>query len=152
MMTRWLAYIRLFDFDTKHVPGTKHGAADAISRRGYCEEDGELSDDDAVDDFFEAKMYSVMIEPAKEHFAEINVDILCIYLNEEEYEGDDLMLGRYLSTMQRPEGLTDLEYQLLRKKSKPFFIRDGYLYKKGKRSAVPHQVGLVPAAHFPREQ
>ena len=140
MMTRWLAYIRLFDFDTKHVQGTKNGAADALSRRGYCQEDGELSDDDAVDDFFEAKMYSVMVEPATEHFAETNVEILRVHLNEEEYEGDDLMLGRYLSTMQRPDGLMDLEYQRLRKKSKSFFIRDGYLYKKGKRSAVPRRV------------
>ena len=30
MMTRWLSYIRLFDFDVKHVPGNKNGAADAL--------------------------------------------------------------------------------------------------------------------------
>ena len=34
MMTRWLAYLRLFDFDATHVPGTKNGAADALSRLG----------------------------------------------------------------------------------------------------------------------
>ena len=34
MMTRWLTYIRLFDFDVKHVPGNKNGAADSLSRRG----------------------------------------------------------------------------------------------------------------------
>jgi Integrase zinc binding domain/RNase H-like domain found in reverse transcriptase len=140
MMTRWLAYIRLFDFDTKHVQGNKNGAADALSRRGYCEEDGDLSDDDeAVDNFFEAKLYSVMVEPVKEFF-ETDVEILRIHLNEEEYEGNDLMLGKFLSTLQRPDGLTDLEYQQLRKKSKLFFVRDGYLYKKGKRAAVPRRV------------
>ena len=31
MMTRWLAYIRLFDFTVKHVPGRKNGGADALS-------------------------------------------------------------------------------------------------------------------------
>jgi hypothetical protein len=55
------------------------------------------------------------------------------HFNEEEYEGDDLLLGKYLAMLQRPDGLTDLEYKRLRRKSKSFFIRDGYLYKKGKR-------------------
>ena len=44
-----------------------------------------------------------------------------------------MLLGKYLATLQRPEGLTDLEYQRLRRKSKAFFIRDEYLFKKGKR-------------------
>ena len=30
---RWLAYIRLFDFDIKHVAGVKHKGPDALSRR-----------------------------------------------------------------------------------------------------------------------
>ena len=98
MMTRWLAYIRLFDFDAKHVPGSKNGAADALSRRGYCEEDGELSGDAAVDDFFEAKLYSVMVEFTDN--VEVDAVISCMHLNEEEYEGDDLLLERYLSTLQ----------------------------------------------------
>src|SRR5436190_4348195 len=107
MMTRWLAYIRLFDFDAKHVPGSKNGAADALSWRG--EADRDLPEDDAVDEYFEAKLYLIMAGPVYD--SGTNVEVLRIHLNEEEYEGDDLMLGRYLSTLQRPNGLTDLEYQ-----------------------------------------
>ena len=99
MMTRWLAYIRLFDFDAKHVAGSKNGAADALSRRGYCEEDGDLSDDDAVDEYFEAKLYSIMVGPVNDSSG-TNVEILLVYLNEAEYEGDDLILGKYLLTLQ----------------------------------------------------
>jgi hypothetical protein len=36
---RWLAYIRLFTFDIKHVPGTKHKGPDALSRRPGTEEE-----------------------------------------------------------------------------------------------------------------
>ena len=96
MMTRWLAYIRLFDFDAKHVAGSKNGAADALSRRGYCEEDEDLSDD-AVDEYFEVKLYSIMVGPVYD--SGTNVEVLRIYLNEAEYEGDDLILGKYLSTL-----------------------------------------------------
>jgi hypothetical protein len=31
MMTRWLTYIHLFDFDVKHIPRKRNGAADALS-------------------------------------------------------------------------------------------------------------------------
>ena len=36
---RWLAYIRRFSFDSKHVAGVKHNALDASSRRPGTEEE-----------------------------------------------------------------------------------------------------------------
>jgi hypothetical protein len=56
MITRWLIYIRLFDFDVKHMQGTKNGVADVLSRRGVAPED---SNDDDVDDYFDVKLYSI---------------------------------------------------------------------------------------------
>src|SRR5437588_2220641 len=35
----WIAYIRLFDFDLKHMAGTKHKEPDALSRRLGTEEE-----------------------------------------------------------------------------------------------------------------
>jgi hypothetical protein len=32
MSTRWLSYIRLFDFDVKHIKGTRNGAANGLSQ------------------------------------------------------------------------------------------------------------------------
>ena len=51
MMTRWLSYIRLFDFTVKHIPGTKNGGADALSRRSKAEGDSEEEEDEGVDFF-----------------------------------------------------------------------------------------------------
>jgi len=51
MITRLLTYIRLFDFDLKHIPGSQNGAADSLSRWGKGPED--KSDDDP-DDYFES--------------------------------------------------------------------------------------------------
>src|SRR5437660_324804 len=36
---RWIAYIRLFDFEIRHVAGTKHKGPDTLSRRPGTEEE-----------------------------------------------------------------------------------------------------------------
>ena len=41
---RWLAFIEEFDFDVKHVPGSKNGHADALSRRP-CRQCGRIDEE-----------------------------------------------------------------------------------------------------------
>ena len=41
LVVRWIAWIQLFDFEVKHVPGKKHTAADRLSRRGATTQKAE---------------------------------------------------------------------------------------------------------------
>jgi hypothetical protein len=61
----WPTYLRLFDFDVRHVPGNKNGAADALSRRGTVPADSAsgVNDDDDVDDYFDEKLYRISAGP-----------------------------------------------------------------------------------------
>jgi hypothetical protein len=34
LLTNWIAWMRLMDFEVKHIPGNKNTAADGLSRRG----------------------------------------------------------------------------------------------------------------------
>jgi hypothetical protein len=53
-----------------------------------------------------------------------------VYFSEGDYEDEDnRMLGMYLETAARPEGLTELEFRGLRRKAKGFFVHDRILYK-----------------------
>ena len=63
LVTRWLAWIRLFDFEVRHVAGTKHGAPDALSRRARTASD-DIDDQHEVDidNFIEAELNSIRIE------------------------------------------------------------------------------------------
>jgi len=97
MITRWLTYIRLFDFDVKHIAGNKNGGADALSRRGQASEDDP--DDSDPDDYFESCLYNLRLEVQQSEHGPQN-HTARIWLLEGEYEGQDLILGRYLETLQ----------------------------------------------------
>ena len=144
MMTRWLAYARLFDFDVRHVKGNQNGAADGLSRRGKGEDDETDSD---PDEYFDSHLYNIMAEctPLKRRLFNYH-QVYRIAFNPDEYvdEPDDLVLGRYLATLQRPDRMTDVQYQHLRRKAKNFLIRDGLLFKRSRRKGIPPRrvVGL----------
>ena len=92
MMTRWLSYIRLFDFDVKHLPGHKNGGADALSQRGQAPEDAE-EDENEADDYFDAKLYAITAGNRQPTLSRV-------YLHEADYDGEDLILGKYLETLE----------------------------------------------------
>jgi hypothetical protein len=130
MMTRWLAYLRLFDFAVKHVPGKTNGGADALSRRGYAESDGE--EDNTEDDYFDAKLYAIQLSTAISQNPTARV-----FLQDGGYNGEYAIIGRYLESMERPPNLTDDEFRKLQRKALRYLVRDGYLYKRAKKSRVP---------------
>jgi len=113
MITRWLTYIRLFDFDVRHIPRKKNGAADTLSRRSKAPEDSDSEED--VDDFFDMKLYNISVDSGSDMMVQA-------WLLEEEYFGSDLIIGRYLETLQRPDGMGDLEYKALKKKAVGFLV------------------------------
>ena len=129
MLTRWLTYIRLFDFDVKHIPGSKNGAADALSRRGKSSDDNDESD---AEDYFESRLNLVSVSDAH--------PTARVWLIDGEYSGDDLLIAQYLETLQRPDGISNPEFLRFKKKSQQFLVRDGYLFKKSKRGTPPRRV------------
>jgi transposase InsO family protein len=129
MMTRWLAYIRLFDFTPRHIPGKRNSVADGLSRRGAAPEDDD--EDDDIDSFFDAKLYAI-------HYrSEPSAMLSHVYLLDSEYSGEDLVLGRYLETLERPSEIDDDGFRRLRTKAKHFFVRDGHLYKRSRKRGLP---------------
>jgi hypothetical protein len=61
LVTRWLAWIRLFDFEVRHVKGTKHLAADGLSRRPP--QPGDSDEEEDVDDIIEMDLDYLGITP-----------------------------------------------------------------------------------------
>ena len=106
MMTHWLSYIRLFDFDVEHIRGNKNGGADALSRCSQASQDDQEYENEA-DDYFDAKLYAITASNQSFHSTSR------VYLHEADYDGDDLVLGKFLETLEQLDGMTDLQYQQL---------------------------------------
>src|ERR1700737_1799005 len=71
LVTRWIAYIRLFDFEVRHVPRNKHTAADRLSRRPRTESD-DIDEANEVDinDFIDAELNAFSVAPIAAEEAE----------------------------------------------------------------------------------
>jgi hypothetical protein len=65
LLMRWIAWIRLFDFDVKHVSGKKYIAANGLSRRPrtILEMEEEDSEEEDIEDFVDAQLFSLRITP-----------------------------------------------------------------------------------------
>jgi len=125
-MNRWLAFIHLFTFTTKHVPGKQHAFADALSR-------ARRTDDDS-----EAESLNNLLAEVGEYWSEGGEkEVFGVYMAEGAYEGWWEKLGRYLEKGERPEGTSAREFRKLKLQATKYFARGGRIYRK--REEGQHQ-------------
>ena len=137
LVTRWLAWIRLFDFDVKHVAGRKHSAADGLSRRPRMSLDPEKDEVD-VDDFIDAELNTLRIvhcNPAKEDKLVTLDDVL-----EEGYSEDSKQIAYYLKTLRRPPGMSAKEFRAFKAKALTFVVNARQLYKQASKNIPRRRV------------
>ena len=53
VVVRWIAWLRLFDFDVKHVPGNKNTAADGLSRKPATQREIDEAEREDIEEFLE---------------------------------------------------------------------------------------------------
>jgi hypothetical protein len=54
----------LFDFDIRHIPGTKHTVADGFSRRPRTQSDNDDEEYEVdIDDFINAELFTISVYP-----------------------------------------------------------------------------------------
>ena len=72
LVTRWLAWIRLFDFEVRHVKGAKHMAADGLSRRPRTVSDDDEDEEKDLDEFIaeELECMQIAVVPAQQSMSE----------------------------------------------------------------------------------
>jgi hypothetical protein len=131
-MLRWIAYIKSLNPEIQHISGQDNAMADMLSRARYDDEHGMVSEDEEVGvDFFETA-----------HLATERVSTPTLNeFDESEYDGEWLLIGRFLRTITPATEWTREEANRIRKKAYRFFLRDGHIWKHlKKRNGVPLRV------------
>jgi len=101
LVTRWIAYIRLFDFVVRHVPGHKHTAADGLSRRPRTESDDiDEANEVDIDDFVEAELNAFRLAPVR--VIDDASDGPTAALLNSSYSDESWEIARFLTTLKKP--------------------------------------------------
>ena len=130
LITRWLAWIRFFDFEVRHIPGTKHTAADGLSRRPRTASD-DIDEENAedIDDFIDAQLNSIRVFP-------IDVDPVL----EGEYSEQSWKIAQYLATLQRPSDMDRKEFRSFQQRALKYQVIHRQLFRRASKNVSVRRV------------
>ena len=138
LVTSWLAWIQLFDFSIKHVPGTKHLAADALSRRPATDQELEAQRHNPdIDDFVQASIGNIQ---ARVSPIDVDQDVTPPRILHESYSDESEQLALYLSTLQRPRGISKHQFNTLKRRAKSFVIEGDLLFRRASKNVPLRRV------------
>jgi len=148
VVNRWLTWIRLFNFDIKHVAGKKHEGRDGLSRRKPSEDDSDSDNSGELDEYMDAELTHAMVnngdgdsDAENNELKEVmDADLMPARISElgNEEDGNDNMpnelmrVKRYLSTLRRPDGMTDRAFRAFVQYATEFLIHEGLLFRRSK--------------------
>ena len=123
LLTRWLAWIWLFDLTVRYVPGKKHGAAYGLSQTTVSG-DEEVEED--IDGFIDMERHVVRVCPVGN--PETDADGASEASG--KYSEESKMIARFLARLAQPAGMEGKEYHKFNDRALKFFVKDGHLFKR----------------------
>lgn len=170
-VNRWIAGIKLFTFELRHVPAKDFTGVDGLSRRRRAEDDpAEVEDhDDWIDESYSfalhaARNMEVLVHcPARMpvtpfHCGSEGVQVFSLEGSDnngdkiprspmsEEKDARLKKVQKFLDTMELEEGLTDKQRRIFIEYASRFFTKDGNLWKKdsaGQHKQVPKEASRL---------
>jgi len=138
LVTLWIAWIRLFDFDVKHVPGRLNGGPDGLSRRPRADGEPEPEKEDDLEDTIEANLRGIRVEYGSDRkMREGPYEPFVGLRLAEEYKGRWKEICEFLENLKRPEGKTTKEMQQFRQDATKYLVSEGIHYRRRKTNEQP---------------
>src|SRR5699024_4727560 len=144
----WIAWIRLFDFEMKHVSGTRNTVADGLSPRPGTDEDTREAEIDNTDESLDAQLSAMFRistiyadvgdQPGQYEVNPIEADAdgdggRVLDTHDEAWSEESQRIARWLVTFRRPAGMSRRDYNAFKQKATEFIVRDGALYRRGRK-------------------
>ena len=130
LVTRWLAYINLFDFDVKHVSGKTHTAADGLSRRPPTAQDLENARNKPdLEDVLDAELNYLGVNPTTLENEGEELPVL-----EEGFSEKSVQIATYLTTLHRPPHLSSKEFRKFKSEALRYKVVDQLLFRQNSKN------------------
>ena len=135
LVTRWLIWIRLFNFDVRHVSDKRHIAADEFFRRSR-----ELSNDidevheKNIDDFIDDQLNCVRICSMRVNENDDEQSL------KNEYSEKFQRIVHYLITLARPNHLNRKKFRKFKNWALQFLVRDRHLFKRVNKNVLLRKI------------
>ena len=135
LMTRWLAWIRLFDFDVRHVFDKRHTVADELSRRSR-----ELSNnidevhEKNIDDFIDDQLNCVRICSMRVNENDDEQSL------KNEYSEKFQKIIYYLITLAKSSHLDRKKFRKFKNWILQFLVRDRHLFRRVNKNILLRKV------------
>ena len=182
-INRWISAILLFNFELVHVPAEKHTGADGLSRRPRDPNDPPADDPAELEDWIDTNagffielhsqpstydpcpplsfcrnapsvLHASSSPPSEPSPSELNTEVAIPRTAKALLREEKLAKIRlFLSTLERPSGLSDEEYRLFIRQAMDYFALEGQLFRKvrdGTAQLVPEppdRLRLIQYAH-----
>ena len=124
LMTKWLTWIRFFDFDVKHISKKKHIATNELSRRSRCfSNDANETQKKNINDFIDDQLNCVRV------FSIRVVEMSKSMLNDNYFE-NSMQITIYLTSLRKFDDMTQKQFRKFKTHALKFMIRDQHLFRK----------------------
>jgi hypothetical protein len=142
LITRWLALLNMWEFDIKHVEGKRNVVADALSR--IPEAPGwepPLEPEEDIEEFVDRQLNTISIQSLQlirnpDETQPPRIKYTCRPIEEERNVLDSLHteefreIATWLTTLKRPERVSNKEMKRIRKTARHYRVVEGYLWRK----------------------
>ena len=122
LVTQWIAWIQLFDFEVWHVPGRKHSTADGFYwRPSIATNLAEAEAKTNIDNFILTELNSLWVSPIS---LDEQIPILA-----DNYSDYSRKIATYLTTLRWPAEINSKKFNAFKKKALKFKVRDNLFFR-----------------------
>ena len=126
-ITRWIAWIQLFDFEVWHIHSRKHSAADGLSWRPPTVADlAEIKAEANIDNFILAELNTLQVLPI---FPNKSTPIIA-----DDYSDYSQKIATYLTILCRLAKINSKEFNIFKKKALKFKVQDNLLFRRNSKN------------------
>lgn len=115
LVTQWIAWIQLFDFEVRHIPGQKYSTIDGLSQQPLTAANiAETEAEEDIDDFILAELNYLRVSPI---FLDKSTPILA-----NNYSDYSKKIAIYLTTIYQTPKMNIKEFKAFKKKVVKFKV------------------------------